>query len=54
MARILEKIIVIVPIFLMKYTQLSNHSPNNFWCSGLDHQKWYMVVYGFICLIKWD
>jgi len=29
----------------MRYTQLLNHFQNNFLCSGLDNQKWYIDLY---------
>jgi len=36
---------------LMRYTQLPNHFPKGFWCPYGSSK---VVVYGFICLVKWE
>jgi len=48
MAIILEKMIMIVP---MEYTQLPNHFLKGFWCPSRSSK---VVVYGSICLVKWE
>jgi len=36
---------------LMRYTQLLNHFPNDFWCRGGLSK---VVVYRSICLVMWE